>query len=91
MKTIASLLTSLVIAFWVVVIAIIAMKNGEPVSLRFLSYQSIQIPFGFILALSVGIGIISTTILKTLGNIVGSGENNSQLDEEPEFFSEDDF
>ncbi|BAZ38844.1 hypothetical protein NIES4101_47890 [Calothrix sp. NIES-4101] len=91
MKTIASLLTSLVIAFWVVVIAIIAMRNGEPVSLKFLTYQSIQIPFGFILALSVGIGIISTTVLKTLGSLVALGQNNSQLDDEPEFFSDDDF
>jgi uncharacterized integral membrane protein len=91
MKTVANLLTSLIIAFWVIAIAVISVQNAEPISLKFLSFQSIQIPFGLVLAFSVGIGIMSVAILKPLWSIAGFGGSNSKLDDEPEFFSDEDF
>ena len=50
MRTIANLLTSTVLACWVVAIAVLAVQNAEPVSLKFLTFESIQIPFGLVLA-----------------------------------------
>ncbi|BAZ12315.1 hypothetical protein NIES4071_41450 [Calothrix sp. NIES-4071] len=89
MKTIANLLTSLLIAFWVIAIAIVAIQNAEPVSLRFLSYQSIQIPFGLLLAFSAGIGIIGMAFLLPLWGLSSSVRGNSTLDDDPEFFTDD--
>lgn len=88
MKTIANLLTSLLIAFWVIMIAIVAIQNAEPVSLRFLSYQSIRIPFGLLLAFSAGIGIIGVAFLLPLWGLSGS-VRSSTLDDDPEFFTDD--
>jgi uncharacterized integral membrane protein len=89
MKTIAKLLTSLLIAFWVIAIAIIAVQNAEPVSLRFLSYQSIQIPFGLLLAFGASIGVIGMALLQPLWGLSGSARSNSVPDDDPEFFTED--
>jgi uncharacterized integral membrane protein len=91
MKTVANLLTSLLIAFWVIVIAIISVQNAEPVSLRFLTYQSIQIPFGLILAFSTGVGVISVALLQPLWNLSGSQRNNLTSDDDPEFFTDEDY
>ncbi|PAX55913.1 lipopolysaccharide assembly protein LapA domain-containing protein [Brunnivagina elsteri] len=91
MKTIANLLTSLIIAFWVIAIAVLSVQNAEPISLKFLSFQSIQIPFGLVLAFSAGIGIMSVAILKPLWSIAGLETGSSKLDDEPEFFSDEDF
>jgi uncharacterized integral membrane protein len=90
MKTIANLLTSLLIAFWVIGIAIVAVQNAEPVSLKFLSYQSIQIPFGLVLAFSAGIGVISMALLQPLWGLSGSARSNSASDDDPEFFTDED-
>lgn len=89
MKTIANLLTSLLIAFWIIAVAIVAVQNAEPVSLRFLSYQSIQIPFGLLLAFSAGIGIIGMGILIPVWGLSGSVRGNSTSDDDPEFFTDD--
>lgn len=37
-------------AVWVVAIAIIAVQNATPVSLQFLNFRSIEMPFGVVLA-----------------------------------------
>ncbi len=89
MKTIANLLTSLLIAFWVIAIAIVAVQNAEPVSLRFLSYQSIQIPFGLLLAFSAGIGVIGMALLIPVWGLSGSVGGNSVSDDDPEFFTDE--
>jgi uncharacterized integral membrane protein len=89
MKTIANVLTSLLIAFWVIAIAIVAVQNAEPVSLRFLSYQSIQIPFGLLLAFSAGIGVISMAFLIPVWGLSGSVRGNSVSDDDPEFFTDE--
>jgi len=91
MKTIANLLTSLIIAFWVIAIAVISVQNAEPISLKFLSFQSIQIPFGLVLAFGAGTGIMSVAIIKPLWSIAGLRAGSSKLDDEPEFFSDEDF
>jgi uncharacterized integral membrane protein len=91
MKTIANLLTSVLIAFWVIVIAVVAVQNAEPVSLRFLSYQSIQIPFGLLLAFGASIGIIVMALLQPLWGLASSGRSRSVSDDDPEFFTDEDY
>jgi len=66
MKALAVLLTSLLLSAWIGAIAILAIQNFSPVSLRFLGFQSISIPVGLVLAFSVGIGIVGTAIAQPL-------------------------
>jgi uncharacterized integral membrane protein len=90
MKTFSSLLVSIVIAVWVVAIAIVSVQNAQPISLRFLSFQSIQVPFGLVLAFSAGAGIIAMALLQPLWGIAGSSGRNSSEDD-VDFFADDDF
>jgi len=66
MKTLAILLTSLLLSAWIGAIAILAIQNFTPVSLRFLGFQSIEIPVGLVLAFSVGVGILGTAIAQPI-------------------------
>ncbi len=66
MKTIATVLTSLIVAAWVVAIAIIAVQNADSVSFRFLTIQTIELPFGLVLAFGVALGIVSIAIAQPL-------------------------
>ena len=90
MKTFANLLISIVVALWVVGIAILAVQNAEPVSLRFLTFESIQIPVGLVLAFSAGVGIIGVALLQPLWGLAGSKERNSESDDS-EFFVDEEF
>jgi uncharacterized integral membrane protein len=78
MKTLANLLTSLIVASWVVAIAILSVQNATPVSLKFLTFQSIQLPVGLVLAFSAGVGIIGMALVQPLWSLAGSGQGNSQ-------------
>ena len=78
MKTIANLLTSLVLASWVMAIAILSVQNAAPVSLKFLTFESIQLPVGLVLAFSAGVGIIGMALIQPLWSLVGSGQGNSE-------------
>lgn len=80
MKTIANLLTSIVVACWVVAIAILSVQNATPVSLRFLTYESIQLPVGLVLAFSAGLGIIGMALTQLLWGFAGSQQESSQSD-----------
>lgn len=74
---IANILTSLVLASWVVAIAILSVQNATPVSLKFLNFQSIQIPVGLVLAFSASVGIVGMALVQPLW-YAGSGQGNSQ-------------
>lgn len=86
MKTIANLLTSLVLASWVIAIAILSVQNAAPASLKFLTFESIQLPVGLVLAFSAVVGIMGMALVQPLWSLVGSGQSNSEpendLDEE---------
>ncbi|HEY9601752.1 MAG TPA: LapA family protein [Allocoleopsis sp.] len=71
MKTIANLLTSLVLAAWIGAIAILSIQNIMPVSVRFLNYETIQIPIGIVLAFSVGIGAIVGSLAPVVWRLTG--------------------
>lgn len=86
MKTLASLLTSIVVAVWVVAIAILSIQNATPVSLKFINYQSIQLPVGLVLAFSAGLGIIFMALTQPLWTSTGS---RNQSDDDVDDFSFD--
>jgi uncharacterized integral membrane protein len=85
-KILANFFILVIIAVWVVAIALISVQNATPVSLKFLVFQSIQIPFGLMLAFSVAVGLLGTAILQPLW---GLGESQSRVDEDAEFFVDD--
>ncbi|GCL42088.1 DUF1049 domain-containing protein [Anabaena sp. FACHB-1250] len=85
-KILANFLILLIIAVWVVAIALISVQNATPVSLKFLVFQSIQIPFGLMLAFAVAVGLLATAVLQPLWEL---GESQSGIDEDAEFFVDD--
>jgi uncharacterized integral membrane protein len=89
MKSISKFLISVVIAVWVIAIALISVQNATLVRLKFLSFQSIQIPVGLVLAFCVGLGLVSITVLQPLWGLADSRKGNSRFDEDAEFFVDD--
>ncbi|MGJ3247998.1 MAG: DUF1049 domain-containing protein [Elainellaceae cyanobacterium] len=81
MKTIGTVLISLIVAGWVVAIAIFSIQNvfitgengtNQLVSLSFLNASSIEMPLGVALALCLALGIIGTAIVIPIWNATGS-------------------
>ncbi len=58
MKSFTNLLSSLILATLVIAIAIFSIQNIQDVSVKFLTFESITIPVGVLLAFCSGIGII---------------------------------
>jgi len=58
MKAFVSLLNSLMWAGYIVTISIFSIQNISPVSLKFLTFRSIDIPLGVLLALCGAVGMI---------------------------------
>ncbi|HEY9691581.1 MAG TPA: LapA family protein [Oculatellaceae cyanobacterium] len=83
MNTFTNLLTSLIVAGWVAAIAIISVQNYTLVSVKFLTFQSIQIPIGIVLGFSAAAGVIGGAIAP----IIFRGSSSPNQNEE---FSEDD-
>ncbi len=85
MKTIANLIAALIVATWVIAIAILSLKNVTPISLKFFTFTSIQIPFFLAIAFSVGAGIVLMALIQPLWSLAGGKKN---IDDD---FDEDDF
>ena len=51
----------------VVAIAIISVQNATPVSLQFLAFRSVALPFGLWLGLGLATGMLVTASVLTLG------------------------
>lgn len=66
MKSFTSLLSSLILALLVVAIAIFSIQNIQDVSLKFLTFESITIPVGVLLAFCSAIGIILGALIPIL-------------------------
>lgn len=56
----------LIAAFWSVVLPLIAIQNAEIVVLKFLTLQSVSLPLGLVLALSVATGMVGTIAVRLL-------------------------
>ena len=66
MKIFANFVSSLILAIWVSAIAIFSIQNIQLVSIKFMVWQSIQIPVGVLLAICAGCGIILGSLLPLL-------------------------
>lgn len=67
MNTLSNLLTAIIIAAWFGAIAVFSIQNIQSASLKFIFFQSIELPLGVMLAFSVGIGVIVGAILPVFG------------------------
>ncbi len=85
MKTIANLLTSIVLAAWLGAIAILSIQNITPVSLKFLGLETIQLPLGIVLAFSVGVGAIGAALLPVLWQSAGIQRQQYESYEDEDF------
>lgn len=63
MKILSPILTCLILAVGISAIALVSVQNATLVSIRFLNFQSVQIPVGVVLAFSVAIGLVFAAIL----------------------------
>jgi uncharacterized integral membrane protein len=66
MNVILPLLINLLLAIWVGVIALISVQNATPVALKFIVFESIQMPVGVVLGLSAILGILLGSLIKPL-------------------------
>jgi lipopolysaccharide assembly protein A len=59
---------SVIAAAWIALIALISVQNASLVSLRFVFWQSIDLPWGLVLAGAVALGFIIGGCLPLLSN-----------------------
>ena len=92
MKTTVNLLLSIILALWIMAIAIVSVQNATPVSLRFLTFESIQIPVGLLLTFFVVVGIIVASVLQPLWSVSNSKRTTSRrYEDDAEFFVDEEF
>lgn len=57
------LILALVPAAWVVAIAIVAVQNAEPITLQFLMFRSVPLPFGVVLSFCAAGSMVATALI----------------------------
>lgn len=80
-------LTAILLAAWIGIIAVFSIQNITAVSLKFLAFESIQLPVGVLLAFSMGIGTIVAAIASLLWRKPRKSKRyaQSQVDDLEEF------
>jgi uncharacterized integral membrane protein len=63
MRAIANLLTAILIGAWLIAVATLSIQNVTPLSVLFLSFQSVEIPFGILLTFAVVVGLVVGMLL----------------------------
>lgn len=63
-----NLIISTIVAAGAIAIALVSVQNASLVSLKFVFWQSIELPWGLILAGAVGLGLIIGGYLPLLGS-----------------------
>ncbi|MBI4782101.1 MAG: DUF1049 domain-containing protein [Oscillatoriophycideae cyanobacterium NC_groundwater_1537_Pr4_S-0.65um_50_18] len=77
----AKLIIMVIVAFWVSAIALLSVQNAAPIALRFLGFQSVQLPLGLVIAFSVAIGMVGMAIvLPLLRSAVGLSANREDFE-----------
>jgi uncharacterized integral membrane protein len=84
MKTIPLLAISFLVAIIASAIGIISVQNAAPVSLNFIFFQSIKMPVGVVLAMSVSVGLIGGALLQPLWNLSDSQNLRPKFQANPE-------
>jgi lipopolysaccharide assembly protein A len=69
MNALTNLLISSIAAIWIALIALISVQNASLVSLKFIFWRSIDLPWGLVLAVAVALGFILGGCLPLLGKI----------------------
>lgn len=84
MKTIPLLVISFLVAILVSAIGIISVQNATPVSLNFTLFQSIPMPLGIVLAISLSAGLVGGAILQPLWMLSASEPvtDRAEIDED---------
>lgn len=54
-------------AVWVVGMAIVSVQNATPVSLKFLAFESVEVPVGVVLSLCAAGGMVLTGVAIAIG------------------------
>ncbi len=81
MKAFTNLLTSIIVAGWISAIAILSVQNYTAVSVKFLSFESIEMPVGIVLGFAVGVGLVCGAIVPWLWQVTGQeGESYNEED-----------
>jgi uncharacterized integral membrane protein len=70
------LILALMVGFWLSAIALIAIQNFRGITLRFLMFESIQIPFGIVLTFCVVLGMVGTALLLPLLQLGGKSRRD---------------
>ena len=63
MQKITTVIGFSIIATELIVMSLISIQNITPISLKFLVFQSIEVPFGILFGISVGLGLILGAML----------------------------
>lgn len=58
MKTISLFVSMVILALLLSTVAVLSIQNIELVSLKFILWTSIKLPFGVLLAFAIGVGLI---------------------------------
>jgi uncharacterized integral membrane protein len=58
MQTLTQLVIALVMAAWLLAMVLLSIQNVAPVSLKFLLFESIDLPIGLLLTLCLGGGLV---------------------------------
>jgi uncharacterized integral membrane protein len=66
------LLLALLLSAWIGGMAILSVQNADPVSIKFLLFQSIQMPVGVALALAVSGGLLAVVLIRPLWRLTAS-------------------
>jgi lipopolysaccharide assembly protein A len=62
-----NLVVSAITAFWIALIALVSVQNASLVSLKFVLWKSIELPWGIVLAGAVAIGLMIGACLPLIG------------------------
>lgn len=60
------LLLVIILAVWIVAIAIVSVQNATPVAIQFFGLESVELPFGVVLSFCVAGGMLVTAVLLSL-------------------------
>lgn len=66
MNSFTNLLSSLILATLAIAIAIFSIQNIQDVSVKFLTFESITVPVGILLAFCSGVGMVLGGLLPSL-------------------------
>ncbi len=89
-------LAVIIVASWVSAIAVVSVQNATPVTLHFLVWRSIPMPFGVALAFSVTGGAVAMLLLQGVWGWLAPSDRSQSAFEPPDptqgpLWDEDDF